>query len=55
MAKRYNHQGRGAALKTEESPGMMVMREVREADMAQARCIQGFRLNTVKNQSQVRT
>ena len=55
MAKRNNHQGRGAALKTEDMPGMIVKRDVRDAEVEHARCIQGFLLKTVKNHSQERT
>lgn len=55
IANRYNHHGKGEALKTELIPGMIVNKEVREAEIAQAKCIQGFRLNAVKNHSHVRT
>lgn len=55
MAKRYNHHGSGAVLKTEEIPGIIVINDVNEAEIEHAKCIQGFRLNTRKNQSHVRT
>lgn len=55
MEKRYNHHGSGAVLKTEEIPGITVIRDVSDAEIAHARCIQGFRLKTEKNHSHVRT